>query len=281
MTGGRPSRVRAAGAPAPSRSQPGAVALLLDRVARARVVDALRPHSGVVFVDTADAVIARVSSAPASLVILECRDREGRSTVATVQALREGYPSVPIIAYTAPGRTSSSEILAMARAGVHELVMQGFDDVGAALRTVTDSAMRRCATARVLAALDADLPPGAVPFIQYCLEHASRSPTVTGAALHLGVHRKTLVYRLKRTTLPPPSAMIGWCRLFVAAHMLEDPSRSVAQVALALDFSSSAALRGMLRRYTGRRPQEVREQGGLSALLDCFRAVLRPRPLSA
>jgi transcriptional regulator GlxA family with amidase domain len=184
---------------------------------------------------------------------------------------------VPIVAFTAAGPGSSSDILAMAQAGVHELIIQGFDDAGIALRTVAESASRRCAATRVLSELESDVPADALPFVRFCLERSSVKLTVTDAATYLGVHRKTLVYRLARTTLPPPSTMIGWCRLFVAAHMLEDPRRSVASVALALDFSSGAALRGMLRRYTGLRPQELRECGGLALLISTFRRQIARR----
>ena len=46
----------------------------------------------------------------------------------------------------------------------------------------------------------------------------------------------TLVDRLATAGLPTPSAMIAWCRLTLAAQMLEDPARSVEQIALLLDF---------------------------------------------
>jgi AraC-like DNA-binding protein len=244
--------------------------LLLDRVARARVVEALRPYTAVVFAASAADLMARVTSGPVSFVILECRDSDGCPTVPVVQTIRRGYPSIPIVAYAPTGRTSSSDILAMAHAGIHELIMEGFDDVSVALRTVAERATRQCAAARVLDALQPDLPRPAVPFIQFCLERSWRAPSVAEAARYLGIHPKTLIYRLRRTNLPPPSVMIGWCRLFVAAHLLEDPHRSVAQVALALDFGSSAALRGMFRRYTGLRPQEIREHGGLATVLSAF-----------
>ena len=263
-----------------SPSTAPAAVLLLDRVARARVTEVLRPSTSIVFAEDAGALLTRIAAGPISLVILECRDRDGSQTLPAVQSIRKNHPSVPVVAYTCPGRTSSSDILAMAHAGVHELIMQGFDDVGVALRTVIESAARRCAATRVMDALRLDLPAASVPFVQFCLERVWLTPTVTDAARYLGVHRKTLIYRLRRTMLPPPSTMIGWCRLFVAGHMLEDPGRSVAQIALALDFSSSAALRGMLRRYTGLRPREVRECGGLEAVVSAFRAVLPGSPTS-
>jgi len=251
-----------------------AAALLVDRVARARVLEALRTSGGVVFPETDADLLELVKSRLISLVILECRDRTGRSTLPVVEQIRRGYPSVPIVAYASLGGTASSDILAMAHAGIHELIIQNFDDVGAALRTVAASAARQCAAARVLVALRPDLPASTISFVQFCLERAPISPSVNDAARYLGIHRKTLVYRLRRARLPPPRRMIGWCRLFLAAHLLEDPHRSVAHVALALDFASSAALRGMLRRYTGLRPRQIRDRGGLDAVVDAFRRLL-------
>lgn len=256
---------------ATTRSSVPAAALLLDRVTRARVREALRPYCPVVFPDTVGELMTHLRSGPISLVILECRDRDGRSTVGAVEAIRTGYPSIPLVAYMCLSQAASSEILAMAHAGIHELIIQGFDDVGVALRAAAESAVRRCASTRVLNALEGDLPTNVVPFVQFCLERSQVSPTVDEAARYLGVHRKTLVYRLARAKLPPPRAMISWCRLFLAATLLEDPHRSVAEVALALDFASTAALRGMLRRYTGLRPAQLRERGGLDALVIAFR----------
>ncbi len=90
----------------------------------------------------------------------------------------------------------------------------------------------------------------------------------------LGVHRKTLVDRLKAAQLPSPRAIIGWCRLLVAARVLDDPGRTVEQVALMLDFPSGTALRNMCKRYTGLRTGEVRQNGGVRCLMHAFKREL-------
>ena len=264
----RPSaRVPSAGAPV--------LALLLDRVARARVCEAVRGRAPVRFCTEASELITQLGEQRPCAVMVEGRDQCGRPMLNAVAQIRAGHPSLPVIAYVVPGATASADILALAQAGVHELVMQGFDDVGVALRTALERAVAHCAAARVLTALHPHVPVGVTPFLRYCLERAAYEPSVTEAARYLGVHRKTLVYRLQQAALPTPRAMIGWCRLFLAAHLLEDPRRSVAEVALELGFASSAALRGMLRRYTGLRPRDLRADGGLDALLARFVARLR------
>ena len=72
------------------------------------------------------------------------------------------------------------------------------------------------------------------------------------------------------------SAMIAWCRLITAARLLEDPGRTVEQVALLLDFPSGASLRNMLKRYTGLAPGEVRENGGMRCVIHAFLRSIAP-----
>jgi len=60
----------------------------------------------------------------------------------------------------------------------------------------------------------------------------------------------------------------------MAARLLEDPGRTIEQVALKLDFASGTALRNMFKRYTGLRTTEVRENGGARCLLHAFKREL-------
>jgi hypothetical protein len=60
---------------------------------------------------------------------------------------------------------------------------------------------------------------------------------------------------------------------------MEEGGRTLEQVALRLEFPGAAALRNMLARYTGLTPREVREGGGVRAVLAAFRGALAaPRP---
>lgn len=266
-------------APATARSAAGAwragapsiLAFLPDRIVRARVAEAARSSAAsAIFVEAASDLLAQLRCGRAAAVIVACQDDAKRSTLPTVEAIRSGHPSVPVIAYVRPGHTETRHILTLGHLGVHELILEGVDDTGIALRAALQSAVRQCAATRVLDALRPHVSADALPFVRYCLERASCGPSVTDAADWLGVHRKTLVYRLRRSQLPPPSAIIGWCRLFLASDLLDDPRRSVASVALELDFPSTSALRGMLRRYTGLRPQDLRARGGLRVALAMF-----------
>jgi AraC-like DNA-binding protein len=255
--------------------------LVREMAARARIQDALRGYAAVRTCDQQDELIALVTEGLVGVVVVDVRDRTGAPTIAMVRTIRDGFPSVPVVAYCALTPDSSRDILALARAGVNDLILRGVDDVGVALRSVIATAQEHCGAKHVLETIAPLVPPSVVPFLRYSLEHARQAVTVADAASALGVHRKTLVDRLATAGLPTPSAMIAWCRLTLAAQMLEDPARSVEQIALLLDFSSGASLRNMLKRYTGLSPREVRENGGLRCVLHVFRQALGPPTRSA
>jgi AraC-like DNA-binding protein len=188
--------------------------------------------------------------------------------------LREEYPSVPVVMYLSMSAVASGAVMEYARAGVSQLVFHGLDDLKSALRSAVDAAIDQVSAAALGADFEAIMPPSVMPFLRYCLEHARRDITVEEVALAMGVHRKTLVDRLKAARLPSPRAMIGWCRLLMAARLLDDPGRTVEQVALKLDFPSGAALRNQFKRYTGLRTTEVRQNGGVRCLVHALKREL-------
>ena len=247
------------------------LALLRDRQCRARWEEAVRGYGRMGYCERASELAPRVLAAKsvAAIVVEPCDDM-GSSTAPLVGALRRDFPRIPVVAYCDHRRDRSTDILALARAGVHELVFRGADDVRPVLTSALASAVRHCTATELLEELQNVLPPNVVPVVRYCLEHAAEPLTVQRIANALGVHRKTLVYRLRQARLPAPRAVIAWCRLLVAARLLEDPGRTVEQVALDLDFPSGTALRNMIKRHTGLRPAELRARGGERAVRDAF-----------
>ena len=249
-------------------------ALVRDPVSRARLIDALRTEASVRYCERFSEVFALVESGLANLVVLDHRDFDGSPTLPTVRRLRDEYPSVPIVMYLPMSAVISGAVMDYAKAGVSQLVFQGVDDLKSSLRSAVDAALDQVSASALSDELESLVPPTIVPFFRYCLEHARRDFTVEEVAAAMGVHRKTLVDRLKAARLPSPRAMIGWCRLLVAARLLDDPGRTVEQVALKLDFPSGAALRNMFKRYTGLKTTEVRENGGVRCMLHAFKREL-------
>jgi AraC-like DNA-binding protein len=223
------------------------------------------------FCDARAELVPLAATTRASAVIAEPRDRCGEDVSAVVEALRTSLPSVPVIAYIADGQASSGDILAMARAGVHDLVRIGFDDVGFALGAALASATASCATETARTELESLVPSDAWPFVSYCLTRANAPISVRSAADVLGLDRRTLVRRLERVGMPQPRRIAGWCRVIAAVRLLDEPIYTLEQAALRLDFPSGTALRNMLLRYTGLRPREIRENGGVRCVIHLFK----------
>jgi len=249
-------------------------ALVRDPVSRARLTDALRNEGSLRYCERLSEVVTLVEAGLANLIVVDHRDYDGSPTLPSVRRLRDEYPSVPIVMYLPISAVVSGAVMEYAKAGVNQLVVQGVDDLHTSLRSAVDSALDQMSAVALATDLEPLIPSTIVPFLRYCLEHARRDITVEEVASAMGVHRKTLVDRLKAARLPSPRSMIGWCRLLMAARMLDDPGRTVEQVALKLDFPSGAALRNLFKRYTGLRTTEVRQNGGVRCLVHAFKREL-------
>jgi AraC-like DNA-binding protein len=255
------------------------VALMLDRVARARITETVRSIARPVFCDrVADVLraveVAYVRGTRVGAVIIESHDEDGASTVPLVAALRERAPAVPVLAYFSLTAAPSADILAVARAGVSGLILRGHDDVGSALRSALATASDDCAARHILRELEPALPRLAHEVVEHCVQHGREPLTVADVAQALGVHRKTLVNRLTAAGLPPPRVVIAWSRLCLVAYALEEATIPIERVAMDFDFPSATALRNMCKRYTGLRPGQVRANGGLACVLHHFKRVL-------
>jgi AraC-like DNA-binding protein len=265
---------------APEES-PTVLALVTGRLERLRIATAVRGHAAIHFVGSAGELLAYLGDSRAlpTTLIVEPRDCDGRSTTEIVRQLVAARPGLPIIGYCHAGYEHSRDILELGQAGAHELLFHGIDDSGVALRGVLASAAQASAAAQVMRAIGADIPAVLLPLFEFCLAYPERATSVQTVAHVLGVHRKTLVNYCAQASLPPPGAVIAWCRLLLVGHFLETPSRTVEGIALRVEFASATALRNMLRRYTGLRPQQVRERGGLGCVVDAFRRSLAEKRL--
>jgi AraC-like DNA-binding protein len=121
-----------------------------------------------------------------------------------------------------------------------------------------------------LAQLGADVPPRLRVAFEFCLHNATRDLTVADLADAVCWPCRTLDARFTREHVPPPSRVVGWCRLLVCARLLEDSGRSVESIAFETGFSSGGALSAMFRRFIGLRCREVRKNGGSAFILRAF-----------
>jgi AraC-like DNA-binding protein len=243
------------------------LALLSDEEARGRVQDALGGRMTALSCRSASELVLTVRAHCADCVLVTPWDDSGAPSAPTVRRLRNRFPWLPIAVYCHLEPRSAHQIAALARAGADTIILRGYDDLGRLVRERLAYARSQRTAEVALTALASWQTPESAPILAYCLQHAGDALTVQAVAAALAVDRKTLGNRLAAAALPPPRALIAWCRLLCAARWLEHRERSVEQAALVLRFGSGSALRNMFQRYTGLRPAEVRARGGLACVL--------------
>lgn len=252
---GAARRVSADWPPVRQRVEPLA-ALVACRHDEARVVQAARGWSRPVFAASVEAFRALIGRiAPVSCAaLLVARDEAGRPSAPLVAELKQAYPGFALLAYCDSRGPAAGDVVAMARAGVHALVFRCVDDVSPTLREVIESARRLSAAELVMTLLrQYKLERDALSLVDTLVSNVARFANVAGAAAFLGIHRRTFVSRCKRLGLPGPEALIGYCRLFIAAGILNASSSSIESVARIAGFVDGASLRHRISRVTGQR----------------------------
>jgi hypothetical protein len=245
------------------------------------VAQAVRGWARPVFaasVEAFRALVARI--APDSCAaLLDARDDAGRSVAPLVAELKLEYPGLALLAYCDPRGPATNDVVAMARAGVHALVFRSVDDVSPTLGEVIESARRLSAAELVMTALRRyNLERDALSLVETLVGNVARFANVAEAAAFLGIHRRTFVSRCKRLGLPGPEALIGYCRLFVAAGLLNASSTPLESVARISGFSDGASLRHRIGRVTGQRlPLSARRELLRSAATRFIEQIQRPQ----
>lgn len=254
------------------------IGLIADRANQARLTWALRGFARLRLarsVAECRLLIEQDLSSVAALIV-EPQDSKGIPTAALVAQLSAALPTIPIIAYCDASVRCGGDAVALVRAGVREIVLRGIDDGALALRDAVIAASHATAADRVMTALRDIVHPRVWPLLEHCLMFGRRPLTVGDVADALGVHRKTLVNRCAVSNLPSPVIVVGWCRLFLVAALLEQKAYTIEHIAEELEYSSSTALRNMIRRYLGVTATEVRALGGLAFVLERFARRVAP-----
>lgn len=248
------------------------IALVASSDAQSRITKSLGRRASVHVLPMAQRLSDVVADVRPSAVVAEFSDQAGAGFATAVRELRAHRPTLPIIGYCWVEAQASRHLMLAARAGVNALALRGVDDLGIMLEQVLVEAEGDCSAEEVTRSLLGRVPKVVQDVLTYCTRNAHNLPDVDELSEALGMPRRTLAHRLYRAGSPSAAALISWSRLLAAAEMLVDDRRSVEQAALALGFASGSALRGMLQRYAGVTPRELRARGGLTHLLDLLLA---------
>ena len=236
---------------------------------RARFMDALRGRASVEFVSSLEelAQATRTNSKAIDVVVVPSQDASGEDSSRAIRAIAIERPRTAIVGYCRLGSQYSTDIRALAVAGVHHFVFLGIDDTGIAFRNVLDTARRKCAAEWVLDGLSGLVPPSLHPAVEAMLAKPDSVTSVRALANALGVNRKTLFNRCNRAEFLTPKELLIWVRLAFVAYLLETTGCTIERISIDLAFPSVTSLRNTMKRYTGRRASEIRREGGLTRVL--------------
>ena len=248
------------------------VATLGSRQWHAMLARAVEGRAHLFCVGAGEELLTRLQEVRPAALVTMLRDARGAHTAPTIARARARFPEVPIIGAVSLEEVNGGDVLALAAAGVRELVLLGRDNIVLALERAIQTAARRRGLGTILAALPSGIPDAISALLPPCLEQRGSRLSVPELARLTGVHRRTLHKRLRRVGALSPHALIAWCRIMLAVQALEQSGQSVEQVAFTVGFTSASALWNMMRRYLGSGPQEILARGGLGYVMQRFAA---------
>jgi AraC-like DNA-binding protein len=208
----------------------------------------------------------------ATVIIVDAASFDNREAV--LHRIHASFASHPLVAYYNPRGLTPRHLLSLAQTGITDLVQLDVDDARHIFGKILESAERTTHAQILTDRLSADLPPKARSVFRFALEHAGQSMDVSELAAALGINRRTLAWQLKQYSLPSPRVFLTWCRLLVAALLLDERGRTLDSVADQLDFPGGHSLGAVFHRYLGRGVVSLREDGVAEEVIGAFRKTI-------
>ena len=229
----------------------------------------LLPVSGADSVSNCENLLARHVG---HCLLVRVPEPDEDAVVEQLLKLRGRFPRVPCVALFVDGVSDSRWVLRLGGAGVTELVVCNHLVPSIPLR----KALIRCETDSLAvrvwkrAAVQVDDALLAVVKPALRLAHAPISMLRLAGAARM--HERTLRKYCDQHGLANPQWIIGWARLLTAAYYLDEPGRTVQDVAELLAFPSAASLANHVRRYTKSTPSALRAAGAVRTVASLMEA---------
>jgi AraC-like DNA-binding protein len=247
----------------------GVIVTLLPQPGRLqRLRAAIRDRHTLLTCEDWSAVTRVCETEPVHLAVLDMY-ADGPANFERVRVLKLRFPRVALIAYVSITTERARDMFDAGRCGLDGLIVADLDDAPAMMLVHVEKAEAR-SVASVLRPAIAGLKATVRDAVLASVTRAHERLTPEGFARLLAVPRRLLTRRLTEAGFPAPHRLLTWGRLIVAAHMLEDVNRSADSVAQVLDFPSGSAFRNTCQRYLHSTPQQIREHGGATYVIDAF-----------
>jgi AraC-like DNA-binding protein len=190
------------------------------------------------------------SQHPSSVVVLDPYG-DADSPSEAFWELLERFPSVAIVPALEAAPDRVPHMRAMMAAGASEILNLYREDGSRLAAARIRSAFARPFKRRIDAALARYAGVEARTILTAAAEVAVRGGGPGHLADAFGVRAKTLCSWCGAHGLPLPRRLLGWLRILLAAHLLEDAGRTRATVAAACGYRTDRSLRRIIQRFVG------------------------------
>jgi AraC-like DNA-binding protein len=204
----------------------------------------------------------------------------GTVQVEPLEYLRKHYPSLPVVVYTLLAPSSIKAIVRLAKSGVEHVVLNRFDDEPGRFLELLESARGFGLGEQMLLELAGSLsclPVTVVRAVDQLFRSPARFKNAQDVAVAAGMNLRTLYRNLEPAGIYSARALVVSARLLRAHAYLQDPGRSIKDVAAKSGYHSSWQLSQQMREMTGHTTEQARRELTGDALVSLLVEQVRRR----
>ena len=202
----------------------------------------------------------------------------GTVQVEYLEHLRRQYPSLPVVVYTSLAPAGIKAMVRLAKVGVEHVVLNRFDDEPSAFLDLIEGIPAHALGAAMLDELAGALSCLPVT-VGRAIDQLYRSPARFKNARDLaetaGMNLRTLYRNLEPAGIHSARTLVVSARLLRAYAYLQDPGRSIKDVAAKAGYHSPWQLSQQMREMTGRTTERVRRELNGDALVSLLAEQVR------
>src|SRR5690242_19668014 len=170
--------------------------------------------------------------------------------VEVLEDLRRRYPSLPVVLYTQLSPAAIKAIVRLAKSGVEHVVLNRFDDEPRRFLELLESTPGYALGDRMLLELAGSmscLPVTVVRAVDQLFRSPARFKNAQDVATAAGMNLRTLYRNLEPAGIYSARSLVVAARLLRAHAYLQDPGRSIKDVAAKSGYHSSWQLSQQMR----------------------------------
>ncbi len=204
----------------------------------------------------------------------------GEVQVEALEHLRRQFPSLPVVVYTSLAPGGVKAIVRLAKSGVEHVVLSRFDDEPQRFLELLEGIPAYALGEQMLQELAgclSNLPVTVVRAVDQLFRSPNSFKNAQDLAAAAGMNLRTLYRNLEPAGIFSARSLVVSARLLRAYAYLQDPGRSIKDVAAKAGYHSPWQLSQQMRELTGLTTDQVRREVTGQALVTLLSEQVRRR----